>query len=209
MVCIVAIMMWKLRYVLATFDTSKEGFKSNNVFDILPVSVRCSSSRDGVRYRRWYLGTGTGTWELARYRYRYRYRYMIFQKYLGTGTGTHEKYLGTGTGTLYDGVTKNQTCFQTLIPGVYLSSYIHDIYIYILKFPANQNARKWHSLSLCKALYSYVHLYIYSNQCINSSEDNFIRYLVHQSQIVIAYCFPNSCRTWIKFIKLHHVHGWA
>ena len=53
---------------------------------------------------------------------------MIFQKYLGTGTGTHEKYLGTGTGTLYDGVTKNQTCFQILIPGVYLSSYI---YMYI------------------------------------------------------------------------------
>ena len=25
MVCIVAIMVWKLRYVLATFDTSKEG----------------------------------------------------------------------------------------------------------------------------------------------------------------------------------------
>ena len=77
------------------------------------------STRDGVRYKRWYLGTGTGTWELARYRY--RYRYMIFQKYLGTSTGTHEKYLGTGTGILYDGVTKNQTCFQILIPGVYLS----------------------------------------------------------------------------------------
>ena len=81
--------------------------------------------RVGVRYRRWYLGTGTGTWELARYRY--GYRYMIFQKYLGTGTGTgtHEKYLGTGTGTLYYGVTKNHTCFQILIPCVYLSSYVY------------------------------------------------------------------------------------
>ena len=86
-----------------------------------------TNCRDGVRYRQWYLDTGTGTWELARY----RYRYMIFHKYLGTGT--HEKYLGTGTGTLYDGVTKNQTCFQMLIPGVYLSSYIY-LYRYIYIF---------------------------------------------------------------------------
>ena len=145
-------------------------------------------SRDGVRYRRWYLGTGTGTWESARYRY--RYRYMIFQKYLGTGTGTHEKYLGTGTGTLYDGVTKNQTCFQILIPGVYLSSYI---YIYILKFPVNQNVRKWHSLSLCKALYSYVHLYIYSNQCklmitciwVNIGSGNGLVIIITRHQVII------------------------
>ena len=125
-----------------------QGFKST--LSPLP-KYALFSNRVGVRYRRWYLGTGTGTWELARY----RYRYMIFQKYLGTGTGTHEKYLGTGTGTLYDGVTKNQTCFQILILCVHLSS---DIYI--LKCPVNHNARKWHSLSLCKTLYSYVHLYI-------------------------------------------------
>ena len=48
-----------------------------------------------VRYRQCYPGTGTGTWELARCRY--KYTYWIFQKYLGTGTGTLIKYLGTGT----------------------------------------------------------------------------------------------------------------
>ena len=59
-------------------------------------------NRVGVRYRQWYPGKGTATWELARYRY--KYRNWIFQKYLGTATGT-----------LYDvGVTKNQICRHKL-----------------------------------------------------------------------------------------------
>ena len=137
------------------------------------------------RYRYSYLGVGQVQVQVQVHDFskvpRYRYRYSW-------------KYLGTGTGTLYVGVTKNQTCFQILIPGMYLSSYIYIyICIYISKFPINQNAIKWHSLSLCKALYSYVHLYIYSNQCklmitcicINIGSGNGLVIIITRHQAII------------------------